>query len=80
MWNYRQAIGMMTRLQENSRRDIAMTLPHTARFFNVPKLSHNRVVHNIQKLLEIKELFMTLVQIMMLGIMLIHTLLVDGRK
>ena len=49
MWNYRQAIGMLTHLQENSRHDIAMTLPHTARFFNVPKLSHNRVVHRISR-------------------------------
>ena len=50
-WNYRQAIGMMTYLQNTTRPDISMAVHQCARFSIDPKLSHERAVKRIGRYL-----------------------------
>ena len=50
-WNYRQAIGILTYLQNTTRPDIAMSVHQTARFCTEPKLIHERAVKRIGRYL-----------------------------
>ena len=51
-WNYRQAIGILTYLQGTSIWDISMATHQAARFYNNPKLSHERAVNRIERYLK----------------------------
>jgi hypothetical protein len=50
-WNYRQAIGMLTYLQNTTRPDISMAVHQCARFSIDPKLLHERAVKRIGRYL-----------------------------
>ena len=50
-WNYRQAIGMLTYLQNTTRPDISMAVHQAARFCTHPMLSHERAVKRIGRYL-----------------------------
>ena len=50
-WNYRQAIGMLTYLQNTTRPDISMAVHQAARFCIDPKLSNERAVKRIGRYL-----------------------------
>jgi len=50
-WNYRQAIGMLTYLQNTTRPDISMAVHQAARFCIQPMLSHERAVKKIGRYL-----------------------------
>lgn len=45
--DYRQAIGMLTYLQNTTRSDISMTVHQATRFYIQPMLSHERAVKRI---------------------------------
>ena len=50
-WNYRQAVGVLGYLQGSTRPDIATAVYQCARFYNDPKLSHDRAIRRIIKYL-----------------------------
>ena len=50
-WNYRQAVGMLGYLLGSTRPDIATVVYQCARFYNDPKLSHERAIRRIGKYL-----------------------------
>ena len=50
-WNYRQAIGMLTYLQNTTRPDILMSVHQAARFCIQPMLSHKQAVKRIKRYL-----------------------------
>ena len=51
MWNYRQAVGLLTYLQGTTRPDIAMAVHQCARFSINPMLSHERAIKRIGRYL-----------------------------
>ena len=51
-WNYRQAIGMLTYLQETSRPEISLAVHQGASFTNDPKFFHERAIHRIARYLK----------------------------
>lgn len=50
-WNYRQLVGMLGYLQQNTRPDIAMAVHQCARFCIDPKLSHEQAITRIGRYL-----------------------------
>ena len=50
-WNYRQLVGMLGYLQQNTRPDISMSVHQCARFCIDPKLSHEQAITRIGRYL-----------------------------